>query len=125
MPTFVPNVRTVDARPSESVFTEVVVMRCPVASGGADPRANVTVTSSTGLPSSSLTTTDNGEDNVVHQHEIEVQNEMEDIFVIKDGVKEGDKFVLEGVREVRDGDKAEFEFRAPEEVLGDLKNKAE
>jgi membrane fusion protein (multidrug efflux system) len=66
-----------------------------------------------------------GEDHVVHQHEIEVENEMEDIFVIKNGVKEGDKIVLEGVRQVRDGDKVEFEFRAPEEVLNDLKNKAE
>ena len=50
---------------------------------------------------------------------------MEDIYVIKEGVKAGDKIVLEGVREVRDGEKVEFEFRPPEEVLGDLKHKAE
>ena len=36
-----------------------------------------------------------------------------------------DKIVLEGVRQVRDGDKVEYEFRAPEEVLGNLKYHAE
>jgi membrane fusion protein (multidrug efflux system) len=66
-----------------------------------------------------------GEDDVVHQHEIKVQHEMEDIFVIEDGVKEGDKIVLEGVRQVRDGEKVEFEFRDAKEVLSDLKFKAE
>lgn len=69
-----------------------------------------------------------GDDNVARQHEIEVENELEDIFVVKGGVKEGDKFVLEGVREVRDGDPVEpgdSEFRPPEEVLKDLKNRAE
>jgi membrane fusion protein (multidrug efflux system) len=66
-----------------------------------------------------------GEDNIVHQHEIKVRHEMEDIYVIEEGVKEGDKLVLEGVREVRDGAAVEYEFRAPEEVLSDLKNKAE
>jgi membrane fusion protein (multidrug efflux system) len=66
-----------------------------------------------------------GEDNVVHQREIEVQNELEDIYVIGRGIEAGDKIVLEGVREVRDGEKTAFEFRAPDEVLSDLKYEAE
>ncbi|MGE3636948.1 MAG: efflux RND transporter periplasmic adaptor subunit [Pirellulales bacterium] len=66
-----------------------------------------------------------GDDNVVHQHEIKLQNELEDIYVIADGITKDDKIVLEGVRQIRDGDKVEFEFRAPEAVLSDLKNKAE
>jgi membrane fusion protein (multidrug efflux system) len=69
-----------------------------------------------------------GEDNVVHQHEIEVENELEDVYVIKQGVKAGDTIVLEGIREVRDGDSLEpgdSEFRPPEEVLNNLKNVAE
>jgi membrane fusion protein (multidrug efflux system) len=66
-----------------------------------------------------------GEGNVVHQREIKIQNEMEDIFVIQDSIKAGDKIVLEGVREVRDGATVEFEFLNPGEVLSDLKNKAE
>ncbi len=42
---------------------------------------------------------------------------MDDIFVIKKGAEVGDKIVLEGIRQVRDGAKVEFEFRPPEEVM--------
>ncbi len=70
-----------------------------------------------------------GEDQVVHQHEIEVEHELEDIYVLKENAKSPlkptDKFVLEGVREVRDGDTVKGEFRPPEEVLKSLKNEAE
>jgi membrane fusion protein (multidrug efflux system) len=64
-------------------------------------------------------------DNVVHQREIKIGNEMEDIYVIQDGVKEGDKFILEGVRQIRDGEKVDFTFAAPKEVLSNLKYAAE
>ncbi|WP_425618123.1 efflux RND transporter periplasmic adaptor subunit [Anatilimnocola sp. NA78] len=64
-------------------------------------------------------------DNVVHQRDITVESEQDDIFVIKDGIREGEKLVLEGIRQVRDGDKVEFEFRTPEQVLGKLKFHAE
>lgn len=69
-----------------------------------------------------------GKDHVAHQHEIVIENELEDIYVVKDGVKEGDQFVLEGVREVSDGDVVEAhdsEFRPPKEVLSGLKYQAE
>jgi membrane fusion protein (multidrug efflux system) len=33
----------------------------------------------------------------------------------------GDRIVLEGLRQVRDGEKVEFEFRSPEAVLQKLK----
>ena len=56
-------------------------------------------------------------DDVVHQREIVVQNEMDDIFVIKKGLDVDDKIVLEGIRQVRDGEKVEYEFRQPEEVV--------
>jgi membrane fusion protein (multidrug efflux system) len=46
-------------------------------------------------------------DDVAHQREIVIQNESEDLFVIKKGVEVGDKIVLDGVRLVRDGDKVE------------------
>jgi membrane fusion protein (multidrug efflux system) len=46
-------------------------------------------------------------DNVAHQREIVIQNELEDLFVIKKGVGVGDKIVVDGVRLVRDGDKVE------------------
>jgi membrane fusion protein (multidrug efflux system) len=56
-------------------------------------------------------------DDVVHQREIVVQNEMDDIFVIKKGVGVGDRIVLEGIGQVRDGEKVEYSFRPPEEVM--------
>ncbi len=88
-------------------------------------------------------------DDVVHRREIVVQNEVDDIFVIKKGVGVGDRIVLQGIRQVRDGEKVEYEFRLlrwgrlrrterirdgeeveyefrpPEEVMRKLKNHAQ
>jgi len=64
-------------------------------------------------------------DNVVRQREITIQSAQDDIFVIESGLDVGDKIILEGIRQVRDGDKIEFEFRAPEEVLSNMKYHAE
>jgi membrane fusion protein (multidrug efflux system) len=52
-------------------------------------------------------------DGVVHQREIVVQNEGENIFVINRGVGVDDRIILEGIRQVRDGEKVEYEFRPP------------
>jgi membrane fusion protein (multidrug efflux system) len=52
-------------------------------------------------------------DGVVHRREIVIQNELEDIFVIKKGLDVNDRIVLEGVQQVRDGEKVEYEFRKP------------
>lgn len=65
------------------------------------------------------------DENVVHQRDITIESEQDDIFVIKEGLKEGEKIILEGLRQVRDGDRAEYEFRTPEEVLSNLKYHAE
>ena len=65
------------------------------------------------------------ENDVAHQREITVQNELEDIYVIKSGIGVGDKIVLEGIRQVRDGDKVEYENRQPEDVAANLKYHAE
>ncbi len=66
-----------------------------------------------------------GKDGVVHQREIVVQNELDDIFIIKQGLSVDDKIVLEGVRQVHDGQKVEYEFRRPEQVIANQKNRAE
>ncbi len=50
-------------------------------------------------------------DHVAHQREIVIQSESDDLFVIKKGVDAGDKFVLDGVKRVHDGDKVESEDR--------------
>lgn len=66
-----------------------------------------------------------GEDHVAHQRLITIQNELEDTFVIQSGLEPNDKIVLEGVREVHDGDKVEYEFRKPEDALQHQKFHAE
>jgi len=65
------------------------------------------------------------EDDVAHQREINIQNELEDVYVIKNGVDVSDKIVLEGVRQIRDGEKVEYEERRPEDVVAQLKYHAE
>ena len=52
-----------------------------------------------------------GKDNVVHARRIVVQNEVDDIFVVQNGLDVTDKIVLEGGRQLRDGDKVEYVFR--------------
>lgn len=65
------------------------------------------------------------DEGVVHQREIVIKNELEDIFVLESGLKVGEKIVLEGILQVRDGDKVESEFRSPADVLANLKYHAE
>jgi membrane fusion protein (multidrug efflux system) len=63
---------------------------------------------------------------VAHQREIAVARELEDIYVIKSGLKAGEKFVMEGVRQVRDGKRLEHtEIRPSEDAIKNLKFNAE
>jgi membrane fusion protein (multidrug efflux system) len=64
-------------------------------------------------------------DDVVHQREITVQYELDDIYVIQDGLAADDRIVLEGVRQIRDGEKVEYESKTSGEVMAELKHKAE
>jgi membrane fusion protein (multidrug efflux system) len=64
-------------------------------------------------------------DGMAHQHEIVIQHELEDLYVVRSGLGVADKIVLDGIRQVRDGEKVEYEFSQPEQVLAKLKNKAE
>ena len=66
-----------------------------------------------------------GEDDVAHQRLITIKHELEDIFVIESGLDVRDKIVLEGVRQVEEGEKVEYEFRKPEEALKNQKFHAE
>ncbi|MCA9057264.1 MAG: efflux RND transporter periplasmic adaptor subunit [Planctomycetaceae bacterium] len=65
------------------------------------------------------------QDNIVHQRDIVVGEEQDDIFVLKDGLQEEERIVLEGIRQVRDGDHVEYEYQAPAEVLNNQKYHAE
>lgn len=67
-------------------------------------------------------------ENVAHQREIAIDNELEDLFVIKKekgGLSANDKIVLEGIREIHNGQKVEFEDRKYEDVAANLKYHAE
>lgn len=66
-----------------------------------------------------------GEDERVHQHEIKILNELDDIYVIEPTLKTTDEIVLEGTRQLREGDEVEYEFEAPADVKTHFKNKAE
>ncbi|GIW99930.1 MAG: hypothetical protein KatS3mg111_3263 [Pirellulaceae bacterium] len=65
------------------------------------------------------------EQGVVHQREILIEHEQEDIFVVKEGLLPDQRFVLEGVLQVRDGEHVEYDYQDPQEVLAHLKYHAE
>jgi len=61
-------------------------------------------------------------DNIIRQREINISSEMPDLYVIKSGVAQNEKIMLEGIRKVRDGEKLEaFEYQDPKFVLPRLK----
>jgi membrane fusion protein (multidrug efflux system) len=62
---------------------------------------------------------------VVHQRDITVASEQDDIFVIEKGIDEKDKIIFEGIRQVRDGETISSEFMPPAEVLASLKHTAQ
>jgi membrane fusion protein (multidrug efflux system) len=46
---------------------------------------------------------------------------MPDLYVIKDGLKENERIMLEGIRKVKDGDKINYEYEDPKTVLPKLR----
>jgi membrane fusion protein (multidrug efflux system) len=59
-------------------------------------------------------------DNVVKQKEVTVASEMPDIYVIKEGLHENDRIILEGIRKVSDGDKIAYTYEDPKKVITHL-----
>lgn len=60
-------------------------------------------------------------DEVAHRREIVVRNELDDLFVVQQGLNVSDRIVIDGLRQVRDGEKVSAEFRKPEEVAASPK----
>jgi membrane fusion protein (multidrug efflux system) len=52
-------------------------------------------------------------ENVPHQREITIQRELPEGFVVQQGLDANDRIVLEGVRQIHDGEKLEYELRQP------------
>ena len=63
--------------------------------------------------------------NIVHSREITIASEMPDIYVIKSGLKESERILLEGIRKVKDGDKITYTYESPKTVLPKLRVYAE
>ncbi|MBL7912973.1 MAG: efflux RND transporter periplasmic adaptor subunit [Bacteroidia bacterium] len=59
--------------------------------------------------------------NVVHSREVVVASEMPDLYIIKEGLSQNEKILLEGIRKVKDGDKIEYEYEDPQTVLPKLR----
>jgi membrane fusion protein (multidrug efflux system) len=61
-------------------------------------------------------------DKVVHQKEISISAEMPDLYIVKAGLSENERIVLEGIRKVKDNERLEeFEYRDPKVVIPRLK----
>ena len=57
----------------------------------------------------------------VHSREIVIASEMPDLYVVKSGLNESDKILLEGIRKVKDNDAIEYQYEDPKSVLPKLK----
>lgn len=62
---------------------------------------------------------------VVQPREIEVAGEIDHIFLIRSGLELNDKFLLEGIRKVKNGDTVNVEYIAPQKVFNNLQLHAE
>lgn len=58
--------------------------------------------------------------NVVKSRHITVGTEMPHLYVVTEGLKEGDKILVEGLRKVKNNRKIHFEFEDQQKVLSDL-----
>jgi membrane fusion protein, multidrug efflux system len=58
--------------------------------------------------------------NVVHQRPITVAAELPHLYVIKSGLEDKDKILLEGLGKVTDGATIEVDYKAPADVFGHL-----
>ncbi|WP_428654085.1 efflux RND transporter periplasmic adaptor subunit [Runella sp.] len=63
--------------------------------------------------------------NVIRSREVTIAAELPHIFVVKDGLKEDDKILLEGLRQVRENEKIHYKFVQPASVISNLSLYAE
>lgn len=68
---------------------------------------------------------EHGHYGIVRQRQIFIKEELEDIYLIKSGLKVTDKIIFEGLLQVRDGDRVEYELQPAKEILSNLKYHAE
>ncbi|MBO9154732.1 efflux RND transporter periplasmic adaptor subunit [Chitinophaga sp. GCM10012297] len=59
-------------------------------------------------------------DNVVQLRPITIEAEMPDLYVLKEGVNENEKILLEGLRKVKNNDKIAFDYEEPKALIDHL-----
>ncbi|WP_437918132.1 efflux RND transporter periplasmic adaptor subunit [Sphingobacterium sp. LRF_L2] len=59
-------------------------------------------------------------DNKVKLTPITIKAELPDLFIVQSGLKGDEKILLEGIRKVQNGDKIEYTYKQPREVLQQL-----
>ncbi|WP_036301242.1 efflux RND transporter periplasmic adaptor subunit [Methylotenera sp. L2L1] len=64
-------------------------------------------------------------DNKLEQRLITIAAELPHLFIVKSGLKDDDKVLLEGLRKVHNGQKIEVDFKQPAQVLSQLELHAE
>jgi membrane fusion protein, multidrug efflux system len=62
-----------------------------------------------------------GTDKIVKQKEINIESELPDLYIVKSGITENDRILLEGIRKVKDGDKITYSYEEPKTVISKLK----
>ncbi len=62
---------------------------------------------------------------VVRSRNISISGEMPDLYVVGSGLSDQDRILLDGVQNVKDETRIETEFKAPKEVIAELRLKAE
>ena len=63
--------------------------------------------------------------NKVSSREITITGEIPDLYVVTSGITANDKILFEGVQKVKENDKINFEYIAPQQVIKNLRLKAE
>jgi membrane fusion protein (multidrug efflux system) len=64
-------------------------------------------------------------DNLLKTRRVIIETEIPDLYVIKEGLSEKDKILLEGIRKVKEGDKISYKYNDPKQVIAHLKLHAE
>lgn len=59
-------------------------------------------------------------DNMLEQRLVNIEASVPHLFIIKDGLKDDDKILIEGLRKVHSGEKVDFDLQPPEKVRSEL-----
>lgn len=60
------------------------------------------------------------EEGVVHQRRVQIAHELSHLSIVSEGLAEGEKVLIEGLRRVQDGQKIRTKYEEPEQVLSKL-----